>query len=147
MRIWDIDLVTSNSLPRLQLQSQWRELLAIKRKIDKCGMPNHGLVNNILNYNIRDFKNYTKCVYDAMIERDIKANINVLNEILIWKCDLFNDDREPCRYEDWLDGRWLETSIYNLQEKAICGMIPYDEWLIVADRYSEVMDEYLWRKI
>ena len=145
MRLWSLELIENDLLPVLQLQSQWRELVAIKRKIDKCGTPQHGLVNAVLDYNIVDFKNYTRLVYDKMCDKGFNVNIKLLNEITMWKCDLFNNDRQPCGYDDWLEGRWLETSIYNLQEKAICGLIPYDEWKKIV--YEYCMDGFnLWTR-
>lgn len=139
-------MISDGVLPSLQELSEWRELIAIKRKIDKCGSPQHRLVNAVLDYNIVDFKNYTRLVYDSMCEHGYSVNINLLNEILEWKCDLFNNERKPCDYDGWLDGLWLETSIYNLQEKAIVGIVPYDEWLKIVDGYEDVMDCKLWRK-
>ena len=50
MRLWHKDLI--DVLPKNQLVSQWRELLAIKGSIDKKGTPNHLLVNKVLNYSI-----------------------------------------------------------------------------------------------
>ena len=144
MRIWEISMIQNGSLPSSLSLSHWRELVAIKRKIYKCGSPQHGLVNAILNYNIIDFKNYTRAVYDEMCERGFNVNIKLLNEILGWKCDLFNNDRKPCGYDDWLEGRWLETSIYTLQEKVICGIVPYDEWIVIYNKYNDKFDGKLW---
>ena len=145
MRIWYSEMISNGTLPLAQLCSQWRELVAIKRKIEKCGSPQHGLVNAILDYNIIDFKNYTRLVYDEMCRRGYKVNINLLNEITMWKCDLFNNDREPCEYKNWLEGEWLTTSLYNLQEKAICGLVPYDEWMKLYREYDN-FEMMLWRK-
>lgn len=146
MRLWTKELIENGTIPSAQLCSQWRELVAIKRKICLCGTPQHGLVNAVLDYNIIDFKNYTRLVYDEMCNRNYKVNINLLNEITMWKCDLFNNDRQPCDYDDWLEGRWLETSIYNLQEKAIVGIVPYDEWMKLYDVYNNKFNGKLWRR-
>lgn len=146
MRLWYPEMVLNKTLPVDQVKSQWRELVAIKRKIDKCNSPQHRLVNAILDYNIIDFKNYTRLVYDAMVEMDYNVNVKLLNEITMWQCDLFNNDRLPCDYDNWLEGRWLETSIYNLQEKAIVGIVPYDEWVKLYNEYNYKFDGRLWIK-
>lgn len=146
MRLWYSEMFSNGSIPSAQLCSQWRELIAIKRKICLCGTPEHRLVNSVLDYNIIDFKNYTRLIYDEMCNRDYKVNINLLNEITMWKCDLFNNERQPCGYDDWLEGRWLETSIYNLQEKAIVGIVPYDEWVKLYDVYNVVFNGNLWKR-
>lgn len=145
MRLWVSEMIKNDTLPVNQLKSQWRELVAIKRKIDKCGTPQHGLVNAILDYNIIDFKNYTRLVYDKMSDRGFNVDVKLLNEITMWKCDLFNNNRNPCDYIDWLSGRWLETSIYNLQEKAIVGIVPYDEWIKIIHEYDCRFDYRLWK--
>ena len=146
MRLWSWQIISDDLLPTAQLCSQWRELVAIKRKIDKCGSLQHRLVNAVLDYSIIDFKNYTRLIYDKMCDRGYNVNIKLLNEITMWKCDLFNNDRPICDYDNWLDGLWLETSIYNLQEKAIVGIVPYSEWIKIVDEYEDVMDCKLWRK-
>lgn len=144
MRLWYTEMFSNGTIPSAQLCSQWRELIAIKRKICLCNTPQHRLVNAIFDYNIIDFKNYTRLVYNEMCNRNYKVNINLLNEITMWRCDLFNNDRKPCEYDDWLDGRWLETSIYNLQEKAICGIVPYDEWMKIVYEYDGKNNFNLW---
>jgi len=146
MRLWSLCMIEDETLPVDQLRSQWRELIAIKRKIDKCSTPQHRLVNAVLDYNIIDFKNYTRAVYDAMVKRGFNVNVKLLNEIIMWKCNLFDNDRKACMYYDWLEGRWLETSIYNLQEKAIVGIVPYDEWIKIYNKYNYIFDNKLWKK-
>ena len=55
IRLWAWQMISDGVLPSLQELSEWRELIAIKRKIDKCGSPQHRLVNAVLDYNIVDF--------------------------------------------------------------------------------------------
>lgn len=129
MRLWHKDIV--NKLPRQQLVSQWRELLAIKRKIDKCGSPQHGLVNKIMDYSIDDFKFYTRIVYRAGISRGYNFSNKILEEILNWNYDFVtkNDSvNMENLYFNWHDDTYLEICKYNLMEKWMCGIVTDEEW-------------------
>ncbi|WP_131036456.1 pyrimidine dimer DNA glycosylase/endonuclease V [Clostridioides difficile] len=147
MRLWHKDLI--DVLPKNQLVSQWRELLAIKGSIDKKGTPNHLLVNKVLNYSIDEFKFYTKIVHDEMLKRNYKPNELKYTSILKWKNRNFANDISNEHslnlenlYDDWHNKMYLKQCLYNLEEKATCGGIPINEWNIFLCKY--IKDYELW---
>lgn len=84
MRLWHKDLVPY--LPKLQMLSQYRELVAIIKRIDKQGTPNHILVNKVMNYNWTDFEYYSELVVRCLKEKGYKINENTwknFNELLV----------------------------------------------------------------
>ena len=70
MRLWSFQLLPF--LDDFHIVAQWRELLAIKGAIDKNGTPNHRLVNKVLDYDIKDFIEYTSLVCYELNRRHIK---------------------------------------------------------------------------
>jgi uncharacterized protein (TIGR02328 family) len=67
MRLWHKDLLPY--LDDFHIVSQYRELLAIKRAIDKNGTPNHRLVNKVLDYSIEHFKAYALLVKLELVKK------------------------------------------------------------------------------
>lgn len=137
MRLWHISMIAH--LPSQQLVGQWREIHAVKGAIDKNGTPNHPLVNKVLDYPIKDFKEYSLIVYNAMVSRGYGPNQNKLLDILNWESDKFAPSPEPTTYpefisnqtpfHDWHNDRYFIQCFCNLQEKYDCGMIPHKEWV------------------
>ena len=137
MRIWHYKLISV--LPKKQLVSQWRELMAIKRAIEENGTPNHSLVNIVLDYNIEDFKTYTTLIYAELLNRHFKAKLENYLEIVNWKCDNFNNDavkEENKVFKGWRNKRYLKQCLYNLQEKYDRGTISDDEWEKIKDKFG-----------
>jgi uncharacterized protein (TIGR02328 family) len=139
MRLWDFRLLPF--LDDFHIVAQWRELLAIKGAIDKNGTPNHRLVNKVLDYNIKDFKNYTTLVAMELMARDIKYLYGKYEEILYWDSKCFNNNREcDCiPYHDWHNHRYITQCYYNLQEKADCGIVSKQAWARIDEFYKKEM--------
>ncbi|MDB3085713.1 hypothetical protein C4097_14400 [Clostridioides difficile] len=142
MRLWHKDLI--DVLPKNQLVSQWRELLAIKGSIDKKGTPNHLLVNKVLDYSIDEFKFYTRIIHDEMLKRNYKPNELKYISILKWENNNFSNDISKVHslslenlYNSWHNKIYLRQCLYNLEEKATCGGITMDEWNILLYKYGE----------
>lgn len=141
MRLWHKDLIPV--LPKAQLVSQWRELLAIKGAIDKNGTPNHLLVNKVLNYSLMEFKMYATIVYHEMLFRGYKPSKIKYNELTSWECDKFNNKSETCGlvYETWHNIFYLRQCYFNLEEKYDCGGISQDEFDKIDDLYFDKTGE------
>lgn len=137
MRLWHKDLV--RYLPQQQLVSQWRECLAIKGAIEKNGIPNHRLVNKVMDYPLQSFKNYTTMVYCEMINRNYRPSKQKYNEFMAWNCDLFNEDNEELEYESWHNNRYMVQNFYNLDEKHDTGIINDEEWKDICDGYVKYL--------
>ena len=136
MRLWHYKLL--DKLDDFHIVSQYRELLAIKRAIDKNGTPNHRLVNKVLDYDICDFKAYTLLVKSELVRRKIKFVEKNIDEILNWKSDKFakkelnpNDNI----YQGWHNFRYLTQCYYNLEEKADCGIVSVKAWAKISNFY------------
>ena len=128
MRLWHYRLLPY--LDDFHIVAQYRELLAIKRAIDKNGTPNHRLVNKVLDYSLLDFKQYTFRVAEELHKRKIKFVASKLGEIMIWECDKFGKVISHSNYEDthsiyykWHNKRYLIQCYYNLEEKYDCGIV------------------------
>lgn len=139
MRLWYKSLI--DVLPKQQLVSQWRELLAIKGSIQKKGTPNHILVNKVLDYSIGAFKRYTKLVYTELLNRNYKPSTAKYDEIISWDSDCFTGTE--LSYTSWHNDIYLRQCLYNLEEKAMCGGINAEEWENIADKFGNKFE--LWR--
>jgi uncharacterized protein (TIGR02328 family) len=132
MRLWHIDLITTHSLPKLQLLAQWRELNSIYKKQD-----NHILINFIYQYPKEDLLLYSFAVIKEMRKRGIKIKtwhnfksyfngiINVRN---------ISQNRIPFKYK--MNKNYLMQCLCNLEEKAECGGIPKNEWEQIINVYK-----------
>lgn len=80
MRLWHYELIPY--LPRKQLVSQWRELIAIKGLIEKKGSPKSGIVDKVLDYGIYHYKWYTKLVIDEFEKRGYKYSKEKYDELM-----------------------------------------------------------------
>lgn len=132
MRLWHTNLLPV--LPNLMIQSQWRELIAIKRKIDKCGTPQHRLVNKVLDYSIEEFKAYTLLIFKEYCNRGFNPNKKLLDELLTWECNLFGSI--DSYLIGWHNDRYMSQCLYNLQEKADCGIVTQLEWQEILKQFG-----------
>ena len=138
MRLWHKDLLPY--LDNFHIVSQYRELLAIKRAIDKNGTPNHRLVNKVLYYSIYEFREYAWLVKVELDKREIKYNIKNMVEILEWESGKFAKPKNPLiseLYKDWHNARYLTQCYYNLQEKYDCGIVSKEAWERIDKFYKE----------
>lgn len=136
MRLWHKALI--EALPRQQLVSQWRELLAIKGAIDKNGTPNHRLVNYVLDYPIGHFKAYAILVYREGKRRGYNFKESKLDSLLKWESNKFSS--VPCgklfRFHHNL--RYLDQCYFNLEEKFDRGIITREEFDKITDAIEEI---------
>ena len=136
MRLWHKDLLSA--LPRLQLISQYRECCCIAKSIAEKKTPNHVLVNRVMDYPLNHF-----VVYTAMVMAEMKRRGYKVNSDRFWhwmhKIDWCNadDGLENGLFADWHNDVYLRESLYNLEEKAICGAIPADEWHTIYDKFKD----------
>lgn len=147
MRLWHKDLI--DVLPSKQLVSQWRECCAIAAKIEKCGTPNHLLVNKVMEYDILDFVLYTVLVKREMAIRGYKADVEkfmkhfsdeVIDEAYhaFETCDGL-DNSSKIIFSGWHNKRYLSQCFYNLQEKYDCGGVSLDDFVSVKMKYDLLM--------
>ena len=130
MRLWHKDLISS--LPNQQLIAQWRELKAIKSKVEKCGTPNHLLVNYILNIKLEDWVMYCQEVYNELKIRGFKVKSENYEDVAKIKISGLDS---ICVYHD---NKYLEICYYNLYEKFLRGGVPKIEWLKVNNKYHSL---------
>lgn len=136
MRLWHIELVPY--LPKQMLVSQWRECIAIKRQWEK-GTLKHRLVSYVMDYDRIVFYDYVFAVYLELQYRNIKCNINLLNEMFMF-CS-YEPIKKIFYYPEHND-IYLRQCLYNLEEKAIRGIISKEEWLIIYNKFK--YDFNLW---
>lgn len=142
MRLCHKDLVPY--LPKLQMLSQYRELVAIIKRIDKQGTPNHILVNKILNYEVDDFRYYSKIVVNCLKERGYKINEKTwenFNELLTNNSWRFALPTRKDLFYDWHNKRYLKQCLFNLQEKHDCCGISDEEWKIIEDKFGYLLED------
>lgn len=118
MRLWHWELIPY--LDNQHLLGQWRECVAIKRKIDKCGTPNNYIVNYVTTYSVEDFKKYCGYVITEMTHRGFKVNPKLVNEIYEFEGKSFHSINEPSNRIFYLhhDTNYLKICYYNLLEKS-----------------------------
>ena len=137
MRLWSKDLLPV--LPTMQLKGQWRECCLIAKALHD-GNLNHILVNRVKEYDISHLWAYSVMVCDEMKRRGYNVNFsrfaNHIQHVII----------KPVKaselFDGWHNDRYLRQCLYNLEEKAICGGIPADEWQKIYDVYGKKID--LW---
>lgn len=138
MRLWHYKLL--DCLDDFHIVAQYRELLAIKRAINKNGTPNHRLVNKVLDYSLLDFKIYTMKVEEELEKRNISFNKSKIDEIMTWQSDKFKitSDNKPL-YDGWHNNRYLRQCYFNLQEKFDCKIVSKEAWDKIEKRYKEIL--------
>lgn len=124
MRLWHYKLIPY--LDDKHLLAQWREVIAIKRKIDKYGSPNHLIVNRVMDYSLNEFIYYAGLVITEMTTRGFKINPNLINEIYEFNNKNFKgSDYFDFVFDGWHNDEYLLICYYNLLEKYQCR--PSDE--------------------
>ncbi len=125
MRLWHKDLIPV--LPRQQLLGQWRECCAIAKNIAKKGTPNHILVNRIMDYPLSHFYTYGCLVWDEMNKRHYIGFLDKFTKYFDAKNSLFLDKKSI--FPAWHNDTYMRQCYYNLQEKADCDGIDWDDWM------------------
>lgn len=144
MRLFHKDLLSV--LPTMQLKGQWRECCLIAKALHD-GNLNHILVNRVKDYPIEHFYRYCGRVVSFMVDKGFKCDYNKLlqyaddykGEVAFWHSSAVPLDE---LFDGWHNDRYLRQCLYNLEEKAICGGIPADEWQKIYDVYGKRFD--LW---
>jgi len=137
MRLWHKDLIYY--LPRLQLLGQWRECCLIARLLSRNGYPNHVLVNRVMDYDILHFYKYSVGIYKRMLDcgyktyfhnfsRWINIDFNTVLDVLPSDDDMFSG---------WHNDIYLRECLYNLEEKALAGAIPQEDWQRIYERFKD----------
>lgn len=136
MRIWHKDLI--EVLPRKQLIGQWRECCLIAKNIAQKGMPNHLLVNRIMNYPLSYFYSYGMYVYEELMKREYKVKFGNFEK---W-FDTNMAERFHISYifDDWHNKRYFIQCYANLQEKYDCGGITEEDWRIIHEKFNETFN-------
>ena len=135
MRLWHKSLIPF--LPRLQLVSQWRECCCIAKSIAEKGTPNHILVNKIIDYPIDHFMQYCNLVSKEMHDRGYKCNTSRLTKWTHKLTDTYRYIKNDDLFESWHDDIYLRQCLYNLEEKALCGGIPFEEWHKIYEAFKD----------
>ena len=151
MRLWHKDLIPV--LPEMQLRGQWRECVLIAKALHENNL-NHVLVNRVKDYQTEHFFQYCGMVWREMLKREYKADSKRLIPYIknaeqfnaFWKMPIEYDNLFDCycngKFIRWHDKRYLRQCLYNLEEKAMAGGIPYQEWLKIVDKFGNEFD--LW---
>ena len=125
IRLWHTQLL--DVLPREQLVAQWREISACAGSIQKNGMPNHLLVNFIMDYDFDHFISYAYYVRSEMTSRGYRTMDNVWNKIVALKPNYTILPLEQV-FLNKMDDMYLTICYYNLYEKYMCGGIKEEDW-------------------
>ena len=126
-------------LPNKMIVSEWRELIAIKRRWEK-GTLKHRLVSYVKNYDKTIFVEYVGRVYNECLKRNIKIRDKYWFEFLKF-CDIDYNFEKKNIYPEHND-RYLRQCYFNLQEKYDRGIISKEEWQKIYDKYKDKFD--LW---
>ena len=141
MILWHFSLLPH--LDDFHIVAQYRELLAIKRAIDKNGTPNHRLVNKVLDYPLLDFKIYTHKIVNELEKRNIAFQWAKIDEIIDWHSDKFKPSDNKVLYEGWHNNRYLIQCYYNLEEKYDCGIVSEKAWQNINKYMRETYQKLL----
>ena len=136
LRLWSYQLI--KFLPRQQLLSQWRECVCIAKSIHDNGIPNHILVNKIMDYPISEFNAYCNIVLVEMLRRGYKvssSSIQKLDDYIDFVVDSNEQYYEP--FEGWHDEDYIQICLWNLYEKFLCGGVTETEWDLLKRTNSE----------
>lgn len=135
MRLWHYKLIPY--LPKEMLVSQWRECIAIKRQWEKATLK-HRLVSYVMNYDKIYFMNYVIELVTELDERKIKYNDKYYWEITNF-CENYGGDYMYPEHNDI----YLRECLYNLEEKAIRGIISKEEWQVIYNQFKDFTE--LWK--
>lgn len=147
MRLWHKDLILY--LPRQQLLGQWRECCCIAKNIATKGMPNHILVNRIMDYPVTHWEAYCSLIILQMRYRNYKIDTEKLykwNRIIILENKLPQDNNNSLIdfkdiFANWHNNNYLQQCFFNLQEKYQCGGISQEEWNYFVEGYKIILEE------
>ena len=135
MRLWHIDLIKNDLLPKSQLLAQWRELCSIYQKQDK-----HILINYIYKYDKAYLWNYSLEVIASLNRHNIKITNKSQEKFKSYFADLGNmieDNRTELMFpEHNID--YLEICYWNLREKYIRGQKDFTK-----DLFDKLFDYYI----
>lgn len=135
MRMWHKELVPL--LPREQLVAQWRELSAIAGNIKTKGIPNHILVNKVMDYPMNHFITYAALVREEMTQRGYRTMDSVWKKIISVCDEDYNILPLNEIYPDWMNEDYYWICYYNLKEKWMCGGITDDDWKIINEEETK----------
>ena len=139
MRLWHYKLI--GYLPNQMLVSQWRECIAIKRQWEK-GTLRHRLVKYIMNYKKAYFYDYVLTIYTQLAVRNMRANRDYLKEIDEF-CYKNEYPSSEIKYYKEHNDIYLRECLYNLEEKAMRGIISKEEWQVIYNQFKDFTE--LWK--
>ena len=143
MRLWHKDLI--DVLPQKQLIAQWRECCAIISNIENKGTPNHILVNKIMYYNKSHLYAYCCLVCSEMLKRGYNVSESSVEKIRDY-CSVEEQqvssriEKDGSLFYGWHNKRYLLQCFYNLQEKFDCGSLSVEEWRLVYNKISILLN-------
>jgi uncharacterized protein (TIGR02328 family) len=139
MRLWNRSII--KFLPDNQLRGQWRECALIAYGIEKNGIPNHLLVNKIMEYPIDDFLSYCCLVREEMNKRGFR--ITSESEVRLALLGTYQYVEKP--FENWHNKEYLRVCMANLYEKHVFGVgksrITDEEWQRLVYGYRQITGE------
>ena len=135
MRCWHKSLIPV--LPRQQLLGQWRECCLIAKSIAEKGIPNHILVNRIMDYPLEQFKSFCDLVCIEMESRGYRCDFSRLENWMYKIQPEYDYVRCEDIFLDWHNDTYLRQCLYNLEEKAICGGISTEEWESIYQAFKD----------
>lgn len=145
MRLWHKDIL--ESLPELQLRSQWRECVAIAKDLHETGFTHHLLINQIMSYNKEDFNAYCYLVLSAMIDRGISPKGSSCMKLHEYSGFVPNKNMYVFEniYKGWHNKEYLRVCMANLYEKHVFGIgksrITDEEWETLCEGYEKITGE------
>ena len=139
MRLFHYKLIPY--LDNKHLVASWRELVAIKRQWEK-GTLKHRLVSYVMSYDRELFWNYVFEIVEELKIRNIKYQEKYFDEIY----DFCNEDIKKYYtygYYPEHNDIYLRECLYNLEEKAMRGIISKEEWQVIYDEFKDFTE--LWK--
>lgn len=101
------------------------------------------MVSYVIDYSKEYYLNYIQRVIEELSKRNIKYNHKYYNEIFDF-CD--NDINYEYRQAQLIypehDKIYLRECLYNLEEKAIRGIISKEEWKVIYNQFKDFTE--LW---
>lgn len=135
LRLWHKDLI--HALPSQRLIFQWQDCCAIARNIATIGIPNHILVNKIMDYPIAHFYNYSNLVLEEMYNRGFSTTITAKKKFDEFVEKIDTNYKDYVSYEElfynWHNDKYFWQCLYNLEEKYDCGGITEEEMKAIDD--------------
>lgn len=138
MRLWSYQLIPA--LPNAQLKAMRYEIGDMVKQYPNI---KNGLVKYANKYDIKYLYSYFQDVLDEFDKRKINHNKNYDNNIekIVKEKSHFQFSYLNLYYEEHND-RYLRQNLYNLEEKAIRGIISKEEWQRIYNKFKDFTD--LW---